>query len=169
MFILNLRIFHLTLTPTLHLKSTSFGINIHDNLFLTSSNSGIKYENASDANSHWQLGEAFFREADVADGQWRPAGALQGFTGRVTGSHGFSHFIACYKITGGHTPRISHQTSRSHAISFKADQRCSQVSGIGAQVLCTPGEFSGKDCCTFCSQLLGRVLQLSSRSPASSS
>ena len=70
MFILNLGIFHLTLTPTLHLKSTSFGINIHDNLFLTSSNSpGIKYENALDANSHWQLGEAFFREVDVADGQ----------------------------------------------------------------------------------------------------
>ena len=50
----------------------------------------------------------------------RVAGALQGFTRRrVTGSHGFtSHFIACYKITGGHTSLISHQTSRSHAISF---------------------------------------------------
>ena len=67
--------------------------------------------------------------------------------GGVTGSHGFtSHFIACYKITGGHTPWISHQTSRSHAISFKADQRCSQLSGIGAQVSCKPGEFYGKDC-----------------------
>ena len=49
------------------------------------------------------------------------AGALQGFTTRrrVTGSDGFtSHFTACYKITGGHTTLISHQTSRSHAIPF---------------------------------------------------
>ena len=39
--------------------------------------------------------------------------------GGVTGSHGFtSHFIACYKITGGHRTLISHQTSSSHAISF---------------------------------------------------
>ena len=41
------------------------------------------------------------------------------FIARVTGSPGSSHFIACYKITGGHTTLISHQTSRSHAISFK--------------------------------------------------
>ena len=32
-------------------------------------------------------------------------------------TRGSSHFTACYKITGGHRTLISHQTSRSHAIS----------------------------------------------------
>ena len=107
--------------------SPSFDINKSNNLFLTPNT--LAFLTKCDANKalasrcdpsqrHVYMWEKIsLRELEGVQ-MVMAMKASRCFTTRVTGSHGSSHFIACYKITGGHTTLISHQTSRSHAISF---------------------------------------------------
>ena len=67
-----------------------------------------------------QVWETLFRGAEVCRRRRMMAGMwISRFChGRVTGSLGWK-FIACYKITGGHTTLIAqNQTLRSHASSL---------------------------------------------------